>query len=60
LGASLVQRQVLILESSMPSALLSVTLSARYGCDAVLASRLVLATAAMSLVTLPLIFSILM
>lgn len=60
LGAPLVQRQVLVLEASMPSALLSVTLSARYGCDAALASRLVLATATMSMVTLPLIFSILM
>lgn len=38
------QAQVLILEGAMPSALLTVALSAKYGCDAALASRLVFAT----------------
>jgi len=39
-----VQLEVLIIEAAMPSALLSVVLARRYGCDAELASKLVLAT----------------
>lgn len=53
-GISGVEREVLVIESAMPSALLSVVLSLRYGCDASLASRLVLATAAASVLTVPL------
>jgi hypothetical protein len=53
------QREVLVLESSMPSALLSVALSTRYGCNAALASRLVLATAVASVVTAPVVFAVL-
>ncbi len=53
------ERRVLVLEASMPSALLSVALSARYGCDAGLASRLVLATAGASVFTAPLMFGLL-
>jgi len=38
------QLDVLIIESAMPSAMLSVALAKEYGCDAVLASKLVFAT----------------
>ncbi len=47
------ERVVLILQSCMPSALLSVPLSVRYGLDASLAARLVLATTAVSVVSVP-------
>ena len=59
LAVTEVQRRVLVLEASMPSALLSVALSARYGCDAGLASRLVLVTAGVSVATAPLMFGLL-
>ena len=45
------QMQVLILEASMPSAMLSVVLANRYGCDAELAAKLVFATLIASLFT---------
>ena len=45
------QMQVLILEASMPSAMLSVVLAKRYGCDAGLAAKLVFVTLVVSLVT---------
>jgi len=45
------QMQVLLLEASMPSAMLSVVLAHRYGCDAELAAKLVFATLLASLVT---------
>lgn len=45
------QMQVLILEASMPSAMLSVVLAKRYGCDAGLAAKLVFVTLIVSLVT---------
>lgn len=38
------QLQVLLIESAMPSAMLSVALAKRYGCDTELASKLVFAT----------------
>jgi len=38
------QLEVLIIEAAMPSALLAVVLARRYGCDAELASKLVLVT----------------
>ncbi len=53
------QEQVLVLEGAMPSALLSVTLCARYGCDAGLASRLVFATSVLSGGTIILMFKLL-
>ncbi|MGE4553531.1 MAG: AEC family transporter, partial [Desulfovibrionaceae bacterium] len=53
------RRLVLVLESAMPSALLSVPLATRYGCDGTLASRLVLATALASVVTVPLMLGLL-
>ncbi len=49
------QLQVLILEASMPSALLSVVLANRYGCDAKLAAKLVFVTLVTSLVTAALV-----
>jgi predicted permease len=52
LGLPSWQAQVLILEGAMPTALLTVALSAKYGCDAGLASRLVLATTVASGVTI--------
>jgi predicted permease len=45
------QMQVLILEAAMPSAMLSVVLANRYGCDAELAAKLVFATLIASLFT---------
>lgn len=47
-----VQLEVLIVEAAMPSALLSVVLARRYGCDAELASKLVLATSLGSVVSI--------
>ena len=49
------QMQVLILEAAMPSAMLSVVLAGRYGCDAELAAKLVFFTLIASLVTASLI-----
>lgn len=46
------QLQVILIESSMPSAMLSVALAKRYGCDATLASKLIFATLLLSIVTL--------
>ncbi len=45
------QLQVLILESAMPSAMLSVVLANRYGCDANLAAKLVFVTLFASIIT---------
>lgn len=45
------QIQVVILEAAMPSAMLSVVLAAKYGCDAVLASKLVFITTLASIFT---------
>ena len=53
------QAQVLILEAAMPSAMLSVALSASYGCDARLASKLVFTTSVACSVTLMLMFNLL-
>ncbi len=47
------QLQVLILEAAMPSAMLSVVLANRYGCDAKLASQLVFITLIVSVFTAP-------
>lgn len=49
-------REVLIIESAMPSGALAALIAARYGCDAGVASVLTIATYIISLVTLPLIF----
>ncbi|MCB2228366.1 MAG: AEC family transporter [Desulfarculaceae bacterium] len=53
------QVQVLVLEGAMPSALLTVALSAKYGCDAGLASRLVFATTLAGAVTMLIMFRLL-
>ena len=50
------QIQVQVLEASMPCGLLVVVLSSAYGCDARLASRLVVATTAAAVITVPLVF----
>lgn len=47
------QTQVLVLQGAMPSALVSVVLAERYGCDGELASKLVFVTFVVSLGTLP-------
>lgn len=46
------QMEVILLESAMPSAMLSVVLAKRYGCDAHLASRLVYITTLASAMTI--------
>ncbi|WP_169745669.1 AEC family transporter [Sulfurovum lithotrophicum] len=46
------QLQVLLLEAAMPSAMLSVVLAKRYGCDANLAAKLVFITLVGSLFTI--------
>ena len=51
LGLEAWQLQVLLIESAMPSAMLSVALAKRYGCDAALASKLVFATLLFSTVS---------
>ncbi len=52
------QVQVLVLEGSMPAAMLSVVLCDAYGADARLAAKLVLATTAASVFTIPAVFLI--
>ena len=59
LGPEAWQLEVLVLEAGMPSALLSVALCSSYGCDDGLAATLVLATTAMSVLTLPALFVLL-
>ncbi len=53
------QRQVLILEAAMPSAMLSVVVANRYGCDSRLAAKLVFVTLFVSIVTAPIMLRIL-
>jgi malate permease and related proteins len=53
------QVHVLILEASMPSAMLTAALCSSYGCDGKLASKLVFATTIVSIVTIPIMFEIL-
>jgi predicted permease len=59
LGIGSTELQVLVLEASMPSAMLTVVLAASYGCDARLASRLVFATTVVSAVSVVLMFRLL-
>jgi len=56
---SKLQLEVAMLESSMPSAMLSVVLAAKYGCDAKLASKLVFITTIFSIITIPLLVGVL-
>ena len=53
------QRQVLILEAAMPSAMLSVVLANRYGCDAALAAKLVFVTLFVSILSTSIMLKIL-
>jgi malate permease and related proteins len=53
------QTQVLVLETAMPSGMIAAVLSARYGCDGELASVLVMATYVFSLITLPVVMLLL-
>ncbi|MEA3455662.1 MAG: AEC family transporter [Campylobacterota bacterium] len=53
------QMQVLILEASMPSAMLSVVLAKRYGCDAELAAKLVFVTLVVSMLTVTMMLKVL-
>jgi len=50
--------QVLLLETSMPSAMLSVVLAKQYGCDAQLAAKLVFFTLSISLLTISIMINI--
>ena len=53
------QTQVQVLEASMPCGLLVVVLASAYGCDARLASRLVVATTTAAVITVPIAFELL-
>ncbi|RLA73775.1 MAG: hypothetical protein DRG30_05910 [Epsilonproteobacteria bacterium] len=53
------QQQVLILEAAMPSAMLSVVVANRYGCDARLAAKLVFVTLFASIATAPMMLKLL-
>ncbi len=55
---SRVQLEVVILEAAMPSAMLSVVLASKYGCDAQLASKLVFITTIFSIITIPLLVGV--
>jgi hypothetical protein len=49
------QQELLVLQAAMPSGAISAVIAARYGCDGAVASALVIATAILCLVSLPLI-----
>ncbi|MEW5733844.1 MAG: AEC family transporter [Thermodesulfobacteriota bacterium] len=59
LSLTAMQTEVLILEASMPSAMLTVVLCETYGCDAKLASRLVFVTSVASMATVIVMFRLL-
>lgn len=59
LDLSSLQLEVAIVEAAMPSAMLSVVLAKRYGCDAELASKLVFITTIFSVITIPLLLGML-
>lgn len=59
LGTGTTELQVLVLEASMPSAMLTVVLAASYGCDARLASKLIFATSLASAVSVVAMFRLL-
>ena len=56
---SKIQLEVSMLETAMPSAMLSVALATKYGCDAQLASKLVFITTIFSILTIPLLLGVL-
>ncbi len=49
------QRDILVVEAAMPSGALAAVVAARYGCDAAVASALLIATLGLSLLVVPLI-----
>ncbi|NOQ30321.1 MAG: hypothetical protein GQ570_04265 [Helicobacteraceae bacterium] len=51
------QQQVVIIETAMPSAMLSVVLASKYGCDSELASKLVFITTILSAITIPIVLT---
>ncbi|MDA4843925.1 AEC family transporter [Hoeflea poritis] len=53
-----IDRQLLFIEAAMPSGAIAAIVAARYGCDGVVASSLVIATYLISLLLLPLILSL--
>jgi len=55
-GVSLMNLQILLLESSVPSGAVAAVLASRYGCDSSLAGWMVVGTYVVSLVTIPLVF----
>ena len=56
---SATQVHILVLEGAMPSAMLTVVLSATYGCDAKLASKLVFATTIVSCISIMVVYGLL-
>ena len=57
-GVSLINQQILLLESSVPSGAIAAVLASRYGCDSSLAGWMVVGTYLVSLITIPLVFFI--
>lgn len=57
-GVSLINQQILLLESSVPSGAIAAVLASRYGCDRSLAGWMVVGTYLVSLLTIPLVFLI--
>jgi len=55
LGLPDFQRDILVVEAAMPSGALAAVIAARYGCDAAIASALLIATFILSLFAVPLI-----
>ena len=49
------RRDILLVEAAMPSGSLAAVVAARYGCDAAVASALLIATLGLSLLVVPLI-----
>jgi predicted permease len=54
-GLPYLTRQIILIESAMPSGAIAAVLADRYGCDGPLAASLVIATYLISLVTIPLL-----
>jgi predicted permease len=52
-GLPVLTRQIILIESAMPSGAIAAVLADRYGCDGPLAAALVIATYLLSLVTIP-------
>jgi len=55
LGLPDFQKDILVVEAAMPSGALAAVIAARYGCDAAIASALLIATFVVSLIAVPLI-----